>query len=392
MLINLRNALMSGKRLPFDSEVEFLESTGTQWIDTGVYGNSDTVAELTFAMTDNSRTDAGIFGARKGYLQDCFTVLRVQSSNGAFWMHYGNEGTSANYISTVIGNTTAWHTARLARSWSIDTSTGTAGQFTFTTPTTLKVFAADMSASGRWYAKMRLASLKIYSNNLLVRDYIPVRNGTTGELYDRVSGKFAERHGDFVVGQDVVPVEYIESHGTEYIDIPVSGTPDEYFGIKGLVKITNTSQSGSAFWDTNTYRQFGASGYRMEGDGYMFVSWVGSQSVNGGWTVLPGVLYPFEVSTLGRTLLGEFQPLPRNITSAFSTLRLFGKYSSYNVNASVAFGALTITDGQGIERKPFPVRVGTEGAMMDVLTRRIYRNAGTGAFGYGNDLPYPIPA
>lgn len=26
------------------------------------------------------------------------------------------------------------------------------------------------------------------------------------------------------------------------------------------------------------------------------------------------------------------------------------------------------------------------------LTRRIYRNAGTGAFTYGNDLKYPIPA
>jgi hypothetical protein len=43
-----------------------------------------------------------------------------------------------------------------------------------------------------------------------------------------------------------------------------------------------------------------------------------------------------------------------------------------------------------------PVRVGSgsswEGAMMDVLTRRIYRNDGTGAFTYGNDLKYPIPA
>ena len=36
--------------------------------------------------------------------------------------------------------------------------------------------------------------------------------------------------------------------------------------------------------------------------------------------------------------------------------------------------------------------IGTDGAMMDVLTRRIYRNAGTGAFTYGNDLKYPIPA
>ena len=34
----------------------------------------------------------------------------------------------------------------------------------------------------------------------------------------------------------------------------------------------------------------------------------------------------------------------------------------------------------------------TERAMMDTLTRRIYRNQGTGAFTFGNDLKYPIPA
>ena len=29
---------------------------------------------------------------------------------------------------------------------------------------------------------------------------------------------------------------------------------------------------------------------------------------------------------------------------------------------------------------------------IDERTRRIYRNAGTGAFTYGNDLKYPIPS
>jgi hypothetical protein len=57
-----------------------------------------------------------------------------------------------------------------------------------------------------------------------------------------------------------------------------------------------------------------------------------------------------------------------------------------------------VCDGSGnFIQKWLPVRVGTdatswEGAMMDTLTRRIYRNAGTGAFTYGNDLKYPIPA
>lgn len=39
MMVALRNALVgNSKKLPYDAEVEWLESTGTQWIDTGVSG------------------------------------------------------------------------------------------------------------------------------------------------------------------------------------------------------------------------------------------------------------------------------------------------------------------------------------------------------------------
>ena len=61
-----------------------------------------------------------------------------------------------------------------------------------------------MSASSRWYAKCRVSLLRIYSNGVLVRDFIPVRKGTVGYLYDRVSGKLFGNagSGDFVLGQD----------------------------------------------------------------------------------------------------------------------------------------------------------------------------------------------
>lgn len=58
--------------------------------------------------------------------------------------------------------------------------------------------------------------------------------------------------------------------------------------------------------------------------------------------------------------------------------------------------SLEMSDATINLRNYTPIRVGSsstwEGAVMDVLTRRVYRNAGTGAFGYGNDLKYPIPA
>ena len=53
---------------------------------------------------------------------------------------------------------------------------------------------------------------------------------------------------------------------------------------------------------------------------------------------------------------------------------------------------LEIWQNGNLIRNYISVRVGTEGALMDTLTRRIYRNAGTGAFTYGNDLKNPIPA
>ena len=33
-------------QLPYDAEVEYLESTGTQWINTGVYGSQSVGAEV----------------------------------------------------------------------------------------------------------------------------------------------------------------------------------------------------------------------------------------------------------------------------------------------------------------------------------------------------------
>ena len=83
--------------------------------------------------------------------------------------------------------------------------------------------------------------------------------------------------------------------------------------------------------------------------------------------------------------------------SISSTILLFGVHRNYGPGYIVAAQPLRVRkysltlNGANI-RNLLSVRVGTEGAMMDVLTRRIYRNAGTGAFGYGNDLKYPIPA
>ena len=44
------------KRLPYDAEVEYLESTGTQWIDTEIIPNSDYGFEIKFMKLDMKET------------------------------------------------------------------------------------------------------------------------------------------------------------------------------------------------------------------------------------------------------------------------------------------------------------------------------------------------
>ena len=53
-------------------------------------------------------------------------------------------------------------------------------------------------------ASCNIYSIKIWDNNILVRDLIPVRKGNIGYMYDRVSGQLFGNQGtgDFVIGPD----------------------------------------------------------------------------------------------------------------------------------------------------------------------------------------------
>jgi hypothetical protein len=240
---------------------------------------------------------------------------------------------------------------------------------------------------------MRLASLKIYSNNLLVRDYISVRKGTTGELYDRVSGKFEERHGDFVVGQDVVPVEYLQGDGNAYIKtgVPCAFT-DTYKIVAGYNE--NTRQSvlfGAAWAGRSVFLQMTQSPndfywHGMNPSSYhQFADGMNTIICGNGYITINGV------TTTGSNYLNANEG---------NEIYLLGNRSYYGGAgpAKARVSNFTITSQGGDDKlRLLSVRVGTdatswEGAMMDTLTRRIYRNAGSGAFGYGNDLKYPIPA
>lgn len=65
MMIASRNGMVVRNQLPYDAEVEYLESTGTQYIDTGKYITVDTVISIGIRVVTNA-WNVAMFGASNG--------------------------------------------------------------------------------------------------------------------------------------------------------------------------------------------------------------------------------------------------------------------------------------------------------------------------------------
>ena len=179
------------------TQVEDIEATGTQYIDTGFKPNQDTRVVMDAQMTSISGA-AFYFGARAtGYINS-FAVL-YSGSASALRSTYGSENltfSSTDYTARVMidknktlcrrGNETLTHTAS-----------------NFQNAYNMYLFASNEFGTVGSLAKMRLYSCQIYDNDTLVRDFVPCTNsnGTVG-LYDMVGGSFYTNAGTgaFVVG------------------------------------------------------------------------------------------------------------------------------------------------------------------------------------------------
>lgn len=185
--------------VPYDAEVEYLESTGTQYIDTGVTADwSGLCVELDMMLFAHSDNEADYFGATNP--QTGFNYAGGFNSLGTFvlqigtgWVNYGSQDDkrhlhiydSPNNRAGIDGNYKSWNT------W--------------------------LTSSGNFYILQRLVGgiishpshnrhyrAKFIRNGSSIRDFIPVRKGNVGYMYDRVSGQLFGNAGTgvFTVGPD----------------------------------------------------------------------------------------------------------------------------------------------------------------------------------------------
>lgn len=192
MLIAAREsfAVASRKRLPYDAEVEYLQSTGTQYIDTGVVVTQTTKMRLDVSIVKG----LGNFGCIDS------TDARCHSDSTAYVFRVGSASDAYDFPADTRVNVTVDIQNLVYTINGISTSMTRPGELPIVT---FGLFARNLR--GTWTpCSMTVYAVQFYSNGTIVRDFVPVRKGDAGYLYDRVSGQlFANAGtGSFTIGPD----------------------------------------------------------------------------------------------------------------------------------------------------------------------------------------------
>ena len=182
------------------TQVEYLKSTGTQYINVGLKPNQDT----RIVLDVNSPLVSGpvwLFGARTAADSKTYNFL----CQGSKYRSDYNDNSSTSLTINPSGRFEIDKDKNITK---INGSTASTIPYgTFQCEYNLFLFNNNNAGAAGAGASISIYSCKIYDNGTLVRNFVPARNssGTLG-LYDTVNGFFYTNQGSgtFTAGADIV--------------------------------------------------------------------------------------------------------------------------------------------------------------------------------------------
>lgn len=394
--------------------LEYLESDGNQYIDTGVIITSSNYRkEITLSNVSagagslspyavmGSQTVAG-GGARNPYL-----ALNTQNK-----LAVGYATTAGGTSSYTFDNPTSATAFVLERQ--ANTFTFTNGTTTYNTDYTGDkdvsgytewIFALNIDYS-KYSASVKVYSYRLYIDDVLVRDLRPCLHPTTRRpaMYDMVEKKYYYNQGtgEFKYEETFIKLDYIESDGNQYIDT-------------GYLADAKTTEFDFEFMQLNgTYSYAGLIGSRQVTPGithtynFFLVNNGVQVRYDWGWTTnqVQLALEPNQKHKLSVKLnstasycyvyMDDVEAKNAYVVNATrTTMPMFvgnfnnggAPYLTYG-GAPMRIYSLRVTDSKILMRDYMPVRMNDgQFGLYDFITGKFYRNAGTGAFkGYIGDM------
>lgn len=229
-------------------QLEYVESTGAQFIDTGVRPDSSTTCTIGFTYVGGFDKSVFLMGCRKSF-KDCAFYLshqrQLESPNDGFAFSRGDKivysqvhNSDFNTVTLTAENKFLLNDAEIG-----DLST----EALVDSGRTIYLFALNNDGVVKDPANIRLYSCDIMQGGELVRSFVPVRHFGIAGLYDLVGGKFyfyqQNTAGDrLVAGPErsgcpvrVLPagytqLEYVRSTGSQMLNTEIvpDGTTEMY--------------------------------------------------------------------------------------------------------------------------------------------------------------------
>ena len=192
-----------GSKLPSGyTELEYIQSSGTQYIDTGFKPNQDTKISITVDFPLSGT--AWLYGGRTS-----------AGSNSLGFLCEGGNHYRFDYASSINELVT-----KPTGKFTIDSDKNkcyingelvfTATYTTFASPVNMYIFNNNNNGSLSGGSSAKLYNCRIYDNGVLIRSFIPCKNasGTVG-LYDSVNNQFYQNAGTgtFIAGPEIPSTE-----------------------------------------------------------------------------------------------------------------------------------------------------------------------------------------
>ena len=173
--------------------LEYIQSSGTQWIDTTYKPSNNTSIKMDMQFVTLSTNAQSPFGVRSSASSsDANAYIAFVTGGTIFRSDYFGSSTSGT-PTNIMSRTTIDRSKNVCKAWDL-TLTNTAN--TGTSGITIYLFAANNAGTAAYNVSIRLYSCLIYENETLVRNFVPVKSDTGAlGLYDLVNRVFYGNSG-----------------------------------------------------------------------------------------------------------------------------------------------------------------------------------------------------
>lgn len=393
--------------VPYDAELEYLQNDSNKqaYINTLISTTNDMIGadiEINLAEYVHDKWGFGTNtyqnGDRCGMQIGCYNNLLIASIYGQ----------SNKYAATISYTNNKWYNIKLnclGHAVNVDgTELANSQQISNLGPSgnNILLFArgGNLDRVNNTKPNIKIKYCKIYRNDTtLIRDFIPVRVGQVGYMYDKISGQLFGNNGsgNFILGPDKLPseyteLEYIETSGTQWIDTGITSTSTMVSQIKFNLLSTSSSSHVYGYRKANDYESYrlffnGSTGLMYDGPG---TSTSNKRRITMNNSVSKDTVFEFE---LGNNYVKNLVT-GNNIGSSNSkyldgistiTLSYWEGNGSNSDVSSARWYYVKIYEDSTLILDLIPVRKDGVGYMFDRVSKTLFTNQGTGDFILGPD-------